>query len=198
MSAQLTDVVPGFADPVLAGQRVFRDCLDVLAHPGRIRTVDPDGASLPQLHAAAGALLLALLDQDTRLWLSPALARGAAARSLQFHTGCAFSDTPGEAHFALIAGPDEMPALDEFSLGSDEYPDRSTTLILQVPALLQSGWRVSGPGVRGEMRLSAPPLGAEFLRQWQQNGARLPRGVDLFITSGQRLCALPRTARLEA
>jgi alpha-D-ribose 1-methylphosphonate 5-triphosphate synthase subunit PhnH len=41
-------------------------------------------------------------------------------------------------------------------------------------------------------------LGARFLGDWEQNHARFPRGVDLFIASGERLCALPRTAKLEA
>ncbi len=199
MSAEpLADVVPGFAAPALDSQRVFRSCLEVLAHSGRIQVVHGGGTALPGVHPAAGALLLALLDQDTRLWLSPALAAGSAAKSLHFHTGCGLCASPGEADFALIASPEELPALEEFRAGSDEYPDRSATVVVQVPSLLSSGWRVSGPGVRGQAYLSAPGLGARFLGDWEQNHARFPRGVDLFIASGERLCALPRTAKLEA
>jgi alpha-D-ribose 1-methylphosphonate 5-triphosphate synthase subunit PhnH len=68
---------------------------------------------------------------------------------------------------------------------------------LQVPAILDSGWRLSGPGVRDEARLSIPSLGDDFLLQWERNRARFPRGIDLYVSSGELLCGLPRTTRIE-
>lgn len=197
-STRFADVMPGFADPVLDSQRVFRECLEALSHPGRLIVSACDLPPMPALDAAAGALLLALLDQDTRLWLSPGLVHGQAAASLRFHTGCTLADSPGDADFALVSGPAELPPLDAFGTGSDEHPERSATIVLQVPALLPAGWRLTGPGIRGEGRMSAPSLGAGFLSQWEHNRSRFPRGVDLFLTSGARLCGLPRTTRLEA
>jgi len=199
MSAQpLAGVVAGFADPVLDSQQAFRACLDALAHPGRVVDLGPGLPSVPGLHAAAGALLLALLDQDTSLWLSPSLAGGPVAASLRFHTGCLLAGAPGEADFALIGGPAELPPLDCFGAGSDEYPERSATLLVQVAAFQPGGWRLAGPGIRGEARLSIAGLAADFPGQWERNCARFPRGVDLFLASGERLCGLPRTTRLEA
>ncbi len=199
MSAtQFADVLPGFADPVFDSQHVFRECLEALAHPGRLIVTASERPPMPALDAAAGALLLALLDQDTRLWLSPGLVHGPAAASLRFHTGCALAASPGEADFALVSEPAELPPLEAFGAGSDEHPERSATIVLQVPAILPSGWRLTGPGIRGEARMSAPALGAEFHSQWEQNRQRFPCGVDLFLTSGARLCGLPRTTRLEA
>lgn len=193
----LAEVVPGFADPVFDSQRAFRGCLDALAHPGRVVAIGGDLQAMPGVHPAAGALLLALLDQDTRLWLSPGLADGAVAASLRFHTGCPLAGSPGDADFALVKDPAELPPLESFGSGSDEHPERSATLVLQVAALQPSGWRLTGPGIRGETRLSAPLLGADFLSQWERNRARFPRGVDLFLASGERLCGLPRSTRLE-
>jgi alpha-D-ribose 1-methylphosphonate 5-triphosphate synthase subunit PhnH len=196
-ASPLAEVVPGFAAPVLDSQHAFRGCLDALAHPGRVIELGAALQAITGLHPASAALMLALLDQDTRLWLSPGLAHGAAAASLRFHTGCPLVGLPQEADFALANDPAELPPLEAFGIGTDEYPERSATVVLQVAALVPAGWRLTGPGIRGQTRLSAPPLGEDFLLQWERNHARFPRGVDLFLTSEDRLCGLPRSTRLE-
>lgn len=198
MSAiELVSVGAGFADPVLESQAAFRGCLAALATPGTVVSLGNGLESLPGLHAASSALLLALLDQETRLWLSPGVATSAVASSLKFHTGCSMAATPDEADFALVAGAGELPPLEAFSAGSQEYPERSATIVLQVPAILPSGWRLTGPGVRNESRISVPSLDDGFLQQWERNIARFPRGVDLYLSCGERLCGLPRTTRIE-
>lgn len=194
---ELTSVGPGFSDPVLESQAAFRGCLSALATPGALVSLGAGLEPLPGMHAAASALLLSLLDQDTRLWISPGFATGPVATTLKFHTGCTFAASPGEADFALVVAAEELPPLDAFTAGSAEYPERSATVVLQVPAILGEGWRLSGPGVRGEARLSVPALGDGFLPQWERNRARFPRGIDLFLTCGEALCGLPRTTRIE-
>jgi alpha-D-ribose 1-methylphosphonate 5-triphosphate synthase subunit PhnH len=194
----LMGVGPGFADPVFDSQAAFRGCLDALATPGTVVSLGAGLESLPGLDAASSALLLALLDQDTRLWLSPTAAAGRTAANLKFHTGCSLAASPGEADFALIARVDELPPLESFSAGSGEYPERSATLVLQVPAIRDAGWRLTGPGIREETRMCVPALGDAFLPQWERNRARFPRGVDLYLSCGEMLCGLPRTVRIEA
>jgi alpha-D-ribose 1-methylphosphonate 5-triphosphate synthase subunit PhnH len=196
-SIDLASVGPGFADPVLESQAAFRGCLSALATPGALVSLGAGLEPLPGMHAAASALLLSLLDQDTRLWISPGFATGPVATTLKFHTGCTFAASPGEADFALVSAAEELPPLDAFTAGSAEYPERSATVVLQVPAILGTGWRLTGPGLRGEARLSVPALGDGFLPQWERNRARFPRGVDLFLTCGEALCGLPRTTRIE-
>lgn len=198
MSAlDLVDVGLGFADPVFESQAAFRGSLAALATPGTIVSIGAGLETTAGLDTAANALLLSLLDQDTRVWLSPRFADTRIATSLKFHTGCSLAASPGEADFALVANADELPPLDAFSAGSQEYPERSATIVLQAPAILESGWRLSGPGIRGVARLAVPALGEEFLRQWERNRTRFPRGVDLYISCGHRLCGLPRTTRIE-
>jgi len=191
-----TSAETGLGDPVLDSQAAFRGCLDALSTPGTVITLGGGLHALPGLDPAAGTLLLSLLDQDTRLWLSPGAGGAQIATSLKFHTGCSFAADPGEADFALVARVHELPALESFSAGSQDYPERSATVVLQVPAIADSGWRLSGPGVRGEARLSVPALGEAFFAQWGRNHARFPRGVDLYFSCGERLCALPRTTRI--
>jgi alpha-D-ribose 1-methylphosphonate 5-triphosphate synthase subunit PhnH len=193
----LADVAPGFADATLESQAVFRLGLAALAQPGTI----VECADFPEpprgVHAAANALLLALLDQDCRLWLSPSL-NGAVAGYLRFHTGCVLVGEARQASFALVAEPAELPPLGGFDAGSDEFPDRSASVIVQVGALAAAGpWRLRGPGIRSEARLQAAGLGAGFLEQWQRNASLFPCGVDLFLASGSRLSGLPRTTRIE-
>ena len=189
-------VAPGFADPVLEAQTAFRAALDALARPGRVVTLGRNATPVPELGAAAGALLLSLLSPETRLWLAPALRGGAAEATLRFHTGCVVVDDPAAADFAL-ARAQELPPLETFAAGSDECPERSTTVVVEVPALAPRGrWRLRGPGVGGEMTLAVAGLAEAFLAQWQENGARFPRGVDLFLAAGARLAGLPRTVRV--
>lgn len=194
----LSAVGAGLADPVFDSQRVFRGCLEALSRPGMVVEMRAGDEGVPGLHAASGALLLALLDQDTRLWLSPSLANGRAGSSLRFHTGCTVTTSPELADFALVAAPHELPALGAFAPGSDEHPERSATVVLQVPSLSAAGgWRLSGPGIHAQAQVRVESLGAEFLAEWEANRLRFPCGIDLYLTSGEQLCGLPRTTRIE-
>lgn len=195
----LSTIGAGFGEPVMASQAVFRHSISALSRPGGIVTVTSDAQAPMGVEPAANALLLALLDQDTRLWLSPALANGSAGAYLRFHTGCSLASEPATADFALTASAVELPPLQTFMQGSDERPDHSATLVLQVEALSASeGWHMTGPGIKGSARLAARGLGSEFIAQWASNRKRFPRGVDLFLACGSALCALPRTTRIEA
>ena len=136
MLAAAEPIDGGFADPVFDAQSVFRAVMDAMARPGDIRRVGALAAPPAPLSAMAAAVALTLCDHDTPLWLDPALAGSSAVRSwLAFHTGAPLIEERGEAAFALVADPTGLGSLAEFAQGSQEYPDRSTTLILQVDAL---------------------------------------------------------------
>ena len=187
----------GLRAPVLDSEQVFRGALEAMSRPGRVIAVKPVIDTQPKaLHAAAASLALALLDQDTPLWLSPQLEPAAAY--LRFHTGCPLAPERNEAQFALLNAL-ELERLDRFRCGTDEYPDRSATLIVQVPYLEEgTGVALSGPGIRGQARASIGGLEERFFLQWARNHALFPRGVDLFFSCGEQLMALPRTTKVEA
>lgn len=192
-----TTLAPGFAEPVFAAQHTFRAALMALAHPGRIVGVDLALERLPPLDVATAAIGLALLDHETALWLDGKLQ--AMAAYFRFHCGCPVAATPGAARFALLGDLRALPPLADFRQGSDEYPDESATLILQVDELAEDGpLQLSGPGIAGVTRLGVGGLDAGFWRQWPANNAAFPRGVDVFFTCGSRLCGLPRTTAVRS
>lgn len=186
-------LTPGFADPVRDSQQAFRAALDALSYPGRIVQV-PERAEAPPLNAAQAALALALVDFETPVWLD--VAASGAAGWLRFHCGCPIADDPAEARFAFIGAPEAAPALSAFDAGSDEYPDRSATLVLAVRTLSATGpIRVAGPGIREEAAVGVEGLPPGFWREWADNRTLFPRGVDVFLTAGSHILGLPRTIR---
>jgi alpha-D-ribose 1-methylphosphonate 5-triphosphate synthase subunit PhnH len=191
-------LAPGFSDPVLASQAVFRTVMEAMARPGSIAQIDVAIAPPAPLGAAAAALALTLLDFETPFWLDPALASAPEVDGwLKFHTGAPRTADPTAAAFAFIMEPAAMPGFAGFGLGSIEYPDASTTLVLEVEALSEGDtFHLTGPGIKGSRSLAAAPLPPDFAARMAENRALFPRGVDLVLTSSRRLAALPRSINL--
>jgi alpha-D-ribose 1-methylphosphonate 5-triphosphate synthase subunit PhnH len=187
----------GLAEPVADGVRIFRVVLDAMAHPGRILAVPATAEAPPPLHAAAAALCLTLVDFETPLWVDGMAATPEAVEYLRFHCGCAFVGEPARARFGLVADPRRMPGFEAFALGTDEYPDRSATLIIQVEALRPvAGRHLAGPGIERQADLDVRGVPESFWAEVQRNHSRFPRGVDLILAAPDVIAALPRTTRV--
>ena len=188
----------GFQKPVFDAQTVFRAIMQAMAEPGTIHRGMALAKPPAPLTPEAAAVALALCDQDTPVWLDSPLAAEDAVRAwLAFHTGAPLANTPADAHFVFSADPEHLIGLENFAQGSQEYPDRSATLVLQVSDLSGGeGLVLAGPGIESEARLAPHPLPRHFIRQWAQNHARFPRGVDLILVSREGLAALPRSTRI--
>lgn len=180
---------------VFAAQSVFRKVMDAMARPGQVQTVTP-AAHVPQpLSPAAAAVAQTLFDHDTQIWLdAPLAAQNEVASWLRFNTGCALTADRAECAFALIADGAALPQLASFAPGIPDYPDRSTTLIVQLPSLTAgAALTLSGPGIRGKARLAPQGLPEGFVAQLAANRALFPLGVDLLLVAGHDIAALPRT-----
>ena len=186
-----TELSPGFADTVADAQSCFRSVLNAMARPGQIHTVSGVSAPAPLCDAAA-AVLLTLADHETPLWLDPAAAQ--AAVWITFHTG-APTVPPAQATFAMAL---TLPDLADLSVGTDEMPETSATIILQV-ASLTTGQRfvLEGPGLREPKIIAIDGLPPDFIAIWQQNHARYPLGIDLILCAGNQLTALPRSVTVK-
>ncbi len=193
----LAQVGPGFSDPVSASQAVFRAGLAALSRPGELIYIDSEAHPPASIGTAANSLLLALLDQDVSLYVTPRHA--VAAAYFRFHTGCTLTSDMADADFLLFGTDDSLPDLVSLKNGSEYSPEQSATVVREVTALANdTGFTLRGPGIRMTTRLQAPQIDDAFVAQWQASRERLPRGVDIFFTCAKRICGLTRTTRIEA
>lgn len=194
----LSGLLPGFADPVSGAQATFRAVLDAMARPGTVVAVSPTPDAPAPLSPVTAALALTLLDMDTPVWLDPAAAQPAVVEYLRFHCGCPLVEAPAAAAFAVVADGAALPPLAAFDHGSDDYPDRGATVIVQVASLSTAGpWRLKGPGIDGTARLGAAPLPVAFPAWAVANHAGFPRGIDVILAAPDGVACLPRSTRLE-
>ncbi|MEM7744956.1 MAG: phosphonate C-P lyase system protein PhnH [Pseudomonadota bacterium] len=178
----------GFTDQAVESARAFRSLLDAMSRPGSVQTLD--GAEPPPpLGRAAGIVALTLCDHATPVWLAPSVSTDAVQSWLIFHTGAVLV-ARSDAAFAFGTW-DEMLPLDDFAIGTPDYPDRSATLVIEVPELGDQH-SLTGPGIQTETRLTVPCVQA-----FQANRALYPEGWDAVLTCGDQVAALPRTVIVE-
>jgi alpha-D-ribose 1-methylphosphonate 5-triphosphate synthase subunit PhnH len=191
-------LAPAFDDPALASQAVFRTVMEALARPGQARPLASALAAPPPLTATAAAVALTLLDYETPFWLDQRLvAAPEVAAWITFHTGAPLTTDSARAAFAFVSDPAAMPAFDAFASGSIEYPDRSTTLVVQVTHFDQGeALALAGPGIAGTRSFSAAPLPPDFRARLIANRTLFPRGIDLILVSPDAVAALPRSVRV--
>jgi alpha-D-ribose 1-methylphosphonate 5-triphosphate synthase subunit PhnH len=187
---------PGFADPARDAQRAFRAVLDALSHPTRHYPLAGPAEPPAALGPGLAAIALALLDEDCSVWLGDALDRDAEVTSwLAFHTGTRRADS-ATAGF-VIADPGTLPPLESLTLGTDEAPHLSATVVLDVRGCTGTArFTACGPGIAGTATLAAPWAPDGFADAWRRNTALFPRGVDLLLVEADSVTALPRTTRL--
>jgi alpha-D-ribose 1-methylphosphonate 5-triphosphate synthase subunit PhnH len=187
-----------FADPARDSQAIFRHILNATAYAGRIETIDIALTPPAGLGVAAAALLLTLTDDDVSLRLSSA-SHARLAHWLRFHCGCPL--VTGErldTAFALVGVGEDCPPLDSALLADPERPDLSTTLVLECEALEGGApMRATGPGIDGVLTLAPKGLPAGFRAEREALRPLLPLGVDIYLTAGRQLMALPRSISLE-
>lgn len=180
----------GFRDAPIDAAHAFRAAMTAMARPGEIRELSGTEPPVP-LSVAAGTLLLTLCDADTRVHLAGATDVPDLRHWLTFHTGAPLC-AANEADFVVGRWADLMP-LDQYRIGTPEYPDRSATLLVDCETLNQRGTVLSGPGIRDVAHLSLPDVTA-----LQRNSMLYPLGLDFFFTCGAQVAALPRSTQIKA
>lgn len=191
------DFGTGFADPVRDAQGVFRAVLDALSHPGTAQKLTGMSDGVGALKGELASTLLTLGDHDTAIWLSPVLDTEAVKGFVGFHSGAPVVSDVARAAFAFVALGDALPDLATCNLGTQEYPDRSTTLVVELPALSGGPALVlRGPGIRDTQEFGPVGLPKDFVSQWGENREIFPRGVDLLLVAAGQVVGLPRTTRI--
>src|ERR1700740_1331931 len=147
----VAELPAGFADKVLSAQSTFRSVMEAMARPGSVQRITATSGAPAAIMRGTAAIALTLFDHDTPVWLDPLMSETSdVTKWLKFHTGAPVVFDSSICMFALIGDASALPALDRFSLGSNESPDRSSTLILQVESLAQGeSLELRGPGIDG-------------------------------------------------
>jgi alpha-D-ribose 1-methylphosphonate 5-triphosphate synthase subunit PhnH len=199
MSA-IAELPAGFADKVLSAQSTFRSLMEAMARPGSVQRITASVRTPALMMHGTAAIALTLFDHDTPIWLDGVMSGSPdVAKWLKFHTGAPVVSDSSASSFALVGDPKNLPAFDLFALGSSEYPDRSTTLILQVESLTQGfGFELSGPGIDGTTSLRATIQPDDLFERLAINATLFPRGIDLVLVDDELIVAIPRTTRLAA
>lgn len=196
----IAEMPAGFADKVSSAQSTFRAVMDAMARPGSVQRIDAiSGVAAPMMRGSA-AIALTLFDQDTPVWLDAAMsATSDVAKWIRFHTGAPVIAGASVCSFALIADAKTMPGFDTFSFGTGEYPDRSTTVIVQIGSLTDGpSYELRGPGIDGVTTMRATVGLPDLLDRLALNATLFPRGIDLVLVADDAIVAIPRTTRLVA
>jgi alpha-D-ribose 1-methylphosphonate 5-triphosphate synthase subunit PhnH len=175
---------------------VFRVLLEAMAHPARVCHLETELQPIGNVHAATLATLLTLVDADTPVCLVGS-AGSELPNYLRFHCGCPIAYDAKDAQFGLITDQALVSRAFDFASGSDEYPETSATVIVQVKSLYAGpSQTISGPGVKSTATL-APAVDDGFWEAWHANTQLYPCGIDVIFTCESQIVALPRSSRLE-
>jgi alpha-D-ribose 1-methylphosphonate 5-triphosphate synthase subunit PhnH len=196
----VAELPAGFADKVLSAQSTFRSVMSAMARPGSVQHIVAAAGTPAAMMRGSAAIALTLFDHDTPIWLDSAMSETSdVSKWLKFHTSAPVITDASIASFALIGDPQNLAALDRFAFGSNEYPDRSTTLILQVASLSQgTTFELRGPGIDGTATLRASIEPRDLFDRLAINVALFPRGIDVVLVHDDAMVAIPRTTRLVA
>ena len=194
----VAELPAGFADKVLSAQSTFRSVMDAMARPGSVQRIGSVAGAPGAMMRGTAAIAPTLFDHDTPIWLDSLLsATPDVARWLKFHTSAPVVTDSSIASFALVGDPENLPGLDRFAFGSNEYPDRSTTLILQVESLTGGVVvELRGPGIDGAATLRASIQPGDLFERLAVNATLFPRGIDVVLVHNDSIVAIPRTTRL--
>ena len=198
MDSSSIDMCCGFQNPVIDATMCFRLILTAISHPAQPVALPAKLPSCDVLNGAAVAIVLTLGDVDTNIYLAPECDTAATREYLKFHTGCAITDTPCAATFAVLTAKSNVDILDTLPHGTDEHPDRSATIILLCDDITNAaGHIVSGPGIQGKKHFNVARLPELFWDKIFMNHTCFPRGLDFIFASSRHIAALSRTSRLE-
>jgi alpha-D-ribose 1-methylphosphonate 5-triphosphate synthase subunit PhnH len=194
----VAELPTGFADKVLSAQSTFRSVMDAMARPGSIQRIASSAGTPAAMMRGTAAIALTLFDHDTPIWLDAKMsATPDVGKWLKFHTSAPVAADSSISSFALIGDPQNLLALDRFAFGSNEYPDRSTTLILQVESLTDGlAVELQGPGIDGTAALRASIQPRDLFERLAINATLFPRGIDVVLVHDDSIVAIPRTTRL--
>jgi alpha-D-ribose 1-methylphosphonate 5-triphosphate synthase subunit PhnH len=176
--------------------RIFRVILDAMARPGAVlKLVENSDASSP-LFSNTNAVIRTLSDFQSPLWLSPTLNIETIIRQIKFQTGAPVVTRPAESVFAILTAQEASGEVEKFNVGTDEYPDRSTTLLIQVDGFNNTDVELAGPGLKVPVGFGVSNLSKTFWTEMMVNHTLYPLGVDVIFISPESIACCPRSTSI--
>jgi alpha-D-ribose 1-methylphosphonate 5-triphosphate synthase subunit PhnH len=185
-----------YSAAALDSSRDFRMLLDAMAKPGHVFALAPKLEAIGSVFATTLTIAQTLFDFQTPIWLAPELSSEAFKHHLKFHTGAPIITHMSAASFAVLTPNTQLPSLLQFGQGTHEYPDRSTTLIIQVEDFSADDVVLSGPGLKDPIGFGAKGLFQEFWADMIANQQSYPLGVDIIFASIYAIACCPRSTRI--
>jgi alpha-D-ribose 1-methylphosphonate 5-triphosphate synthase subunit PhnH len=115
---------------------------------------------------------------------------------------------PQSAMFA-IANADQITEFCYFNKGTDESPEMSCSLVLQVESLTNTAaqaqgsdnehstlLKLEGPGIESVKYIAIAKLSTQLLEYLTERPDAFPRGLDFYFVSDKQLVCLPRTTKV--
>ena len=174
-------------------QQTFRAVLTALSEPLR-------AVSIPALPTPLGttsalwAMALTLWDQDVSVWWPE------ADDDLWYNTLCHTrvmrAASIEQADWVVLSAdhPDTPNRLGLVSIGVDERPDQSASVLL-LASRSRTHVHGAGPGLLHPVEVQLP-LPEAIVDQLMLNHARYPLGFDTYVVFDQAVMGLPRSTRL--
>ncbi|MGC9459161.1 phosphonate C-P lyase system protein PhnH [Vibrio genomosp. F10] len=189
-------ITKGFDSPVHDAQQTFRLLMDAVSRPGKkveLLSILQFGTVSP----AATQVLLTLADNVTPLWFGEAFLNDTALlENLRFHCGSPVADSRSQADLALALA-NELDEFYGFAMGDDSYPDRSTSVIIEVESFHTGTTLIfSGPGIKGETKVKIEGLSDPLIEAIQTGRGCFPHGIDMFFSCENEVIALPRSTQV--
>ena len=186
-----------FTLPVQDAQHSFRRLLKAMSEPGVIVSLQQIQHGWQPLNIASTSLLLTLADHDTPVWMAAALNNDLVGQNLRFHTGATLVEQPQQAIFAVACDTISAEQLNVLSAGTLAAPETGEFLLY-----LETGQRAirseqTKAAVLAEERMIAPQLPDCIIDELTERPHPFPLGIDLILTCGERLLAIPRTTHVE-
>jgi alpha-D-ribose 1-methylphosphonate 5-triphosphate synthase subunit PhnH len=135
--------------------------------------------------------------------LAGALDTGDTRAWLRFHTGTRALPR-ATAMTAALAGDVDAALWGTLDLGSDEAPQSSATLFVEVDALSEQAMdravaiKLRGAGIARSRDLAVAGLSVDFWHWRAALRSELPRGVDIVLACGTRIAAIPRSTHVQS
>ncbi|MEU6657621.1 phosphonate C-P lyase system protein PhnH [Streptomyces sp. NPDC046821] len=183
-----------------ASQRDFGVLLDVLARPGRVRSLE-----VPEGTPAAAVAACGLLDVEVRTHVLTGPGDTEWGAALHSATSAPRAELPF-ARTVVALRPVTAGDIATLAVGTPIAPEDGARLFASVDALDGDGPHdvdllLSGPGVPDgtERRLRVRGLEPAVLDALARANSAFPCGVDVFLVAPDgRIAGLPRTARVRA